>query len=195
MKAVLLFLLIAATVASAQEVDPPRDSMDFFLGAGAWMPGLLNDNNQLEIGPVFLAGAETPMSQGNQFRLSLGGGMCSSGREHFDGITSVMLNIGYREYPFYRPYAGARGIEPFMGFKVGGIAAWDSVADGYSNVEESTSTGGAIVGAELGTRVKVSETTFFDITIAGDWMPIGGNLAGEGEKDLSGVRIQGSLVF
>ena len=195
MRTVFLLLLIAVAAASAQEVDPPRDSMDFFVGAGAWMPGLLNDGNKLEVGPVFMLGAETPMSQGNQFSLALGGGMCSSGREHFDGITSVMLNLGYREYPFYRPYAGARGLEPFYGFSVGGIVAWDSVADDFSNAEESTTTGGAIVGVHVGTRLKVGENTFFDITIGGDWVPIGGNLAGEVEEDLSGIKIQGSLIF
>ncbi|GEM_PF-447844 len=195
MKTVFMFLLIVAAVAAAQEVDPPRDSMSFLLGAGVWMPGLMNDGNKLEVGPVFAVGAETPMSQGNQFRLSVGYGSCGSGNAHFDGITSVMLNIAYREYPFYRPYAGARGLEPFYGFSAGGIVAWDSVADGFSNAEESTSTGGAIVGVHVGTRLKVGENTFFDITIGGDWIPVGGSLAGEADSDLSGIKIQGSLIF
>ncbi|MCK5787326.1 MAG: hypothetical protein KAH54_12315, partial [Candidatus Sabulitectum sp.] len=73
MKKVFVFLLLIAVTAVAQEVDPPRDSMDFFLGYGAWLPGLLNDDNQLEVGSAFLVGAETPMAQGDQFRLSLGG--------------------------------------------------------------------------------------------------------------------------
>jgi hypothetical protein len=195
MKTVFVLLLTVAAVAAAQEVDPPRDSMNFFFGAGVWMPGLMNDDNQIEVGPVFAVGAETPMSQGNQFRFSAGYGRCSSGNAHFDGITSVMLNIAYREYPFYRPYAGARGLEPFYGFSAGGIVGWDSVADDFSDTEESTSTGGAIVGVHAGARLKVNENTFFDITIGGDWVPIGGNLAGETEKDLSGLKIQGSLVF
>ena len=195
MKSVFVLMMLIAAVAVAQQVDPPRDSMDFFAGAGAWMPGLLNDGNQLEVGTTFMVGAETPMAQGDQFRLAVGGGMCNSDREHFDGITSVMLNLSYRSYPFYRPYAGARGLEPFFGITAGGIVAWDSVADTFSNTEESTSTGGAVLGVELGARVKMKEDMFFDITLAGDWVPIGGELAGETEKDLSGIRIQGSLVF
>lgn len=195
MKKVFLLLLIVAAVSAAQEVDPPRDSMDFFVGAGAWMPGLINDGNKVQVGPVFMVGAETPMAQGNQFRLAIGGGFCNSDREHFDGITAIMLNLGFRNYPLYRPYAGARGLEPFIGFTAGGIVVWDSVADTFSNTEESTSTGGAMIGAELGARIKVNENTFFDITLAGDWVPVGSELAGEEEKDLSGLRISGSLVF
>jgi len=195
MRTVFLLLLIIAAAASAQEVDPPRDIMDYFVGAGVWMPGLLNDGNKLEVGPVFMLGAETPMSQGNQFRLAAGGGKCSSERQHFDGITSVMLNVAYREYPFYRPYAGARGLEPFFGFSAGGIVAWDSVAENFANVEESTTTGGVIVGVHVGTRLKFNESTFFDITIGGDWVPVGGGLAGEADSDLSGIKILGSLIF
>ncbi|MCD4708091.1 MAG: hypothetical protein K8S62_10180 [Candidatus Sabulitectum sp.] len=194
MKRVLVLMLLVVAVAAAQEVDPPRDSMDFFLGYGAWLPGLLNDDNKLEVGSAFLVGAETPMSQGDQFRLSIGGGFCNSDREYFDGITSVMLNLSYRNYPFYRPYAGARGLEPFIGFIGGGIVAWDSVEEDYEGVD-SKSTGGAMLGAELGARVKMSEDMFFDITLTGEWVPIGAELAGEEEKDLSGIRIQGSLVF
>ena len=195
MSKVFILLLIVSAVSVAQEVDPPRDSMDFFIGAGAWMPGLLNDNNELSVGSTFQVGAETPMAQGDQFRLAIGGGMCGSDREQYDGITSVMLSLGYRSYPFYRPYAGARGLEPFFGINAGGIVVWDSVADTFSNSEESTSTGGAMLGVEAGARVKINENTFFDITLGGDWVPIGGELAGESEKDLSGVRIQGSLIF
>lgn len=195
MRKVLFVVLVIAAVAAAQEVDPPRDSMDFFFGYGAWLPGLLNEDNQLEVGSAFLVGAETPMAQGDQFRLAIGGGFCNSDNIHYDGITSVMLNLGYRNYPFYRPYAGARGLEPFVGVNAGGIVVWDSVIDTFSNTEESTSTGGAMLGAELGARIKMDEDMFFDITIAGDWVPIGAELAGETEKDLSGIRIQGSLVF
>ncbi len=194
MKRVFVLLLLVAAVAAAQEVDPPRDSMDFFIGAGAWLPGLLNNDNQLEVGSAFLVGAETPMSQGDQFRLSIGGGLCNSDREQYEKITSVMLNLSYRKYPFYRPYAGARGLEPFIGFTGGGIVVWDSVDDDYENVD-SKSTGGAMIGAELGARVKMSEDMFFDITLTGEWVPIGSELAGEADSDLSGIRIQGSLIF
>ena len=194
MNKVFILLLIFSAASVAQEVNPPRDSMDFFVGAGVWMPGLLNDNNQLAVGSAFQLGAETPMAQGDQFRLAIGGGLCGSDREHYDGITSIMLNLGYRNYPFYRPYAGARGLEPFIGFSAGGIVVWDSVADDNTNID-SKSTGGAMIGVEAGARVKINENTFFDITLGGDWVPIGAELAGESEKDLSGVRIQGSLIF
>lgn len=194
MKTVFTIMLLVAAVAAAQEVDPPRDSMDFFFGYGAWLPGLLNDDNQLEVGSAFLVGAETPMAQGDQFRLAVGGGFCNSDNAQYDGITIVMLNISYRSYPFYRPYAGARGLEPFIGFTGGGIVAWDSVADDVEGID-SKSTGGAMIGAELGARVKMSEEMFFDVTLTGEWVPIGGELAGEEDKDLSGIRIQGSLIF
>ncbi len=194
MNKVFILLLIISAVSLAQEVNPPRDSMDFFIGACVWMPGLLNDNNELAVGTAFQVGAETPMAQGDQFRLAIGGGLCGSDRVLYDGITSIMLNLGYRSYPFYRPYAGARGLEPFFGFNAGGIVVWDSVADGAVNTD-SKSTGGAMIGVEAGARVKINENTFFDITIGGDWVPIGGELAGESEKDLSGVRIQGSVIF
>ncbi len=194
MKKVLFVVLVIAAVAAAQEVDPPRDSMDFFFGYAAWLPGLLNEDNQMEVGSAFLVGAETPMAQGDQFRLAIGGGFCNSDNIQYDGITSVMLNLGYRNYPFYRPYAGARGLEPFIGVVGGGIVVWDSVADGVVAVD-SKSTGGAMLGAELGARVKMNEEMFFDITLIGEWVPIGAELAGEAEKDLSGIRIQGSLIF
>jgi len=194
MRKVLFVILVIVAVAAAQEVDPPRDSMDFFFGYGAWLPGLLNEDNQMEVGSVFLIGAETPMAQGDQFRLSAGGGFCNSDNIQYDGITSIMLSLGYRKYPFYRPYAGARGLEPFIGVTAGGIVVWDSVADDVT-VVDSKSTGGAMLGAEMGARIKIDEDMFFDITVAGDWAPIGAELAGETEKDLSGIRIQGSLIF
>jgi len=194
MKKISALLLLITTMAVAQGVEPPRDSMDFFLGYGAWLPGLLNDDNQLTVGSLFLVGVETPMFQSDQFRLSAGPGFCGSDRAAYDGVTSIMLNLGYRKYPFFRPYAGARGLEPFFGFTAGGIIVWDSVDDSFENAD-SKSTGGAMLGAELGARVKVSEDMFFDLTLTGEWVPIGSLLAGEAEKDLSGLRIQGSLVF
>lgn len=194
MKSVSLLLILVAALASAQEVDPPRDSMDFFLGYGAWLPGVTNDDNQMEVGSAFMVGAETPMFQSDQFRLSIGGGFCNSDRIQYGGITSVMLNLSYRKYPFFRPYAGARGLEPFMGITAGGILAWDSVEDQYTTID-SKSTGGAMIGAELGARVKVKEDMFFDITLTGEWVPVGAELAGEADKDLSGLRIQASLIF
>lgn len=194
MKRAVLLLAILVPMSFAQEVEPPRDSMDFFAGYGAWLPGLLNDGNQLSVGSSIILGIETPMFQSDQFRLSAGPAFCGSDREHFDGITAIMLNVGYRKYPFFRPYAGSRALEPFIGFTGGGIIVWDSIADTYEQ-GESKSTGGAMLGAELGTRVKVGESMFFDLTLAGEWVPIGSAVAGETDKDLSGIRIQGSLVF
>jgi hypothetical protein len=194
MKIFFAILLLAAAMATAQEVEPARDSMSFYAGYGAWLPGLLNDNNQLSVGSAFLVGVETPMFQANQFRLNAGAGFCGSDRAAYDGITSIMLNLSYRMYPFFKPYAGARGLEPFAGFSGGGIIVWDSVAETVEGVD-SRSTGGAMLGVELGARVKVKSDMFFDVTLAGEWVPVGSRLAGEEEKDLSGIRIQGSLIF
>ncbi len=189
MKISVFVLLFVCSLMLAAVMEPVRDGMDFFAGVGAWIPGILNDDNQLSVGPVFQVGVETPMFQANQFRLAAGFASCGSDRSNYDGISAVMLNLSYRNFPFYRPYAGPRGLEPFFGFTGGGIIAWDSVVQG-----DSKSTGGAMLGAELGTRMKVSETMFLDITLAGEWVPIGSSIAGE-EEDLSGIRIQGSLVF
>jgi hypothetical protein len=194
MRYAVLILAMVLPLAAAQEVNPPRDSMDFFVGGGAWLPGIFNEGNQLSVGGLFTAGIETPMFQSHQFRLSAGPGYCSSNNDSYDGITAVMLSAGYRKYPFFRPYAGSRAIEPFIGVSGGGIVVWDSVSDDHADVE-SRSTGGAMIGAELGTRVKLGESTFFDLAITGEWVPVGGQLAGEAEKDLSGIRILGSLVF
>ena len=194
MKTAVLILVLAVSLATAQQTEPPRDSMDFFLGYGAWLPGLMNDDNQLSVGSAIMVGIETPMFQSDQFRLSAGPAFCGSDRTNYDGITGIMLNLAYRKYPFYRPYAGSRALEPFIGVTGGGIIVWDRIADTFEN-GESTSTGGAMLGAEIGTRVKVGETTSLDLTISGEWVPIGSTIAGEGEKALSGIRIQGSLVF
>ncbi|MCD6586964.1 MAG: hypothetical protein J7K88_00275 [Candidatus Fermentibacteraceae bacterium] len=52
-----------------------------------------------------------------------------------------------------------------------------------------------MLGAEIGTRLNVKEDMFFDLTFTGEWVPIGGELTGEAEKDLSGIIIQDSRVF
>jgi len=194
MKTALLLTALFLSLSFAQQVEPPRDGVDFFFGYGAWLPGLLNDDSQLAVGSQFLVGIETPMFQANQFRISAGPAFCSSDRTNFDGITAIMVNVGYRTYPFFRRYAGPRAIEPFIGAVAGGIIVWDRIADTFEQ-GESKSTGGAMLGAELGTRVKLSNTMFFDLTLTGEWVPIGSAIAGETEKDLSGLRIQGSLVF
>lgn len=190
----VIILLLALAAATAQQVNPPRDGVDLIIGGGAWLPGLFNDGNQLSVGTSFLVGIETPMFQADQFRLTAGPAFCSSDNGNYDGITAVMLNAGYRKYPFFRPYAGSRGIEPFLGVTAGGLVVWDRTSDTFED-GESTSTGGAMLGAELGTRVKVGENVFLDLTLGADWVPIGAELAGEMEKDLSGLRIQGSLIF
>lgn len=189
MKLSALVLVTVCSLMWATEIEPARDGMDLFVGAGAWIPGIINEDNQLSVGPVFQAGVETPMFQGDQFRLAAGYASCGSDRVNYDGIAAIMLNLSYRSYPFYRPYAGPRGLEPFFGFIGGGIIAWDSVDQG-----DSKTTGGGMLGAELGTRMKVGEDMFLDISLAGEWVPVGSSLAGE-EEDLSGIRIQGSLVF
>lgn len=190
MKKALPVLMCLYLSVFAAEPEPDRGSMDVFLGAGVWVPGMLGENSELTVGPIFLAGVETPMFDGDQFRLAGGYASCGTDREGYDGVNAVLLNLAYRNYPFYRPYAGPRGLEPFIGVTGGGLVAWDSPVEG-----DSKSTGGAMLGAELGTRMKVGETTFLDISLAGEWVPVGGSLAGEEDEDLSGIRIQGTLVF
>lgn len=193
MKTAAIIMALVASLAIAQQTEPPRDGMDFILGGGAWLPGLTNDDSQLSVGYGFIAGIETPMFQEDMFRLTAGPAFCGSDRNQFDGITSVMLNVGYRKFPFYRRYAGARALEPFVGITGGGILVWDTVAEDSS--ADSKSTGGAMLGLEVGTRIKVGETTSLDLTLTGEWVPIGSAVAGETEEDLSGIRILGSLVF
>ncbi len=192
MKAMTAVLLIAAFSAAAQE-EPARDAMDFVIGGGAWLPGLMNEDSELTVGYGFMAGIETPMLQEDMFRLTAGPAFCGTDNEDYDGITAVILSLGYRKFPFYRPYAGSRALEPFMGVTGGGILVWDSAAD--DSGVETTSTGGAMLGVEVGTRIKTGENSFFDLTLIGEWVPTGGGVAGETEEDLSGLRIQGSLVF
>ncbi|PIE53643.1 hypothetical protein CSA37_00315 [Candidatus Fermentibacteria bacterium] len=175
---------------SAASPDRDRGAVDIFLGAGVWVPGMLGENSELAVGPMFLAGVETPMADGDQFRLSAGYAMCGSDRVEYDGIGAVMLNLAYRSYPFYRPYAGPRGLEPFIGVTGGGLVAWDNPETG-----DSENTGGGMLGAEIGTRMKAGESAFLDISLAAEWVPTGSALAGEEKEDLSGIRIQGSLVF
>ncbi len=186
----MIVLILAGASLLADDLDSHRGAMDVFIGAGVWVPGMLGENSELAVGPMFLAGVETPMADGDQFRLSAGYAMCGSDRVEYDGIGAVMLNLAYRSYPFYRPYAGPRGLEPFIGVTGGGLVAWDNPETG-----DSENTGGGMLGAEIGTRMKVGESTFLDISLAGEWVPTGSNLAGEEEEDLSGIRIQGSLVF
>jgi hypothetical protein len=95
-------------------------------------------------------------------------------------------------YPFYKPYAGPRGLEPLLGFYGGGLLAWDSAVD---DSLETATTGGAVVGLELGARVKISDTVSIDVVIRPEWVPIGGELAGEDKESLSGLVIFAGLAF
>jgi len=194
MKNTALLVLVVAFLALAQQSEPPRDSVDFVLGGGAWLPGLMNDDSQLSVGYGFIAGIETPMFQEDMFRLTAGPAFCGSDRDNYDGLTAIMLNLGYRKFPFYKPYAGPRALEPFIGVTGGGIIVWDRIAESFPE-GESKSTGGAMLGIEIGTRIRMNESTSLDIALAGEWVPVGSALAGEQDEDLSGIRIQCSLVL
>lgn len=193
MRLVILTALVIAAGSVAQQPEPPRDSMDFVIGGLAWLPGLLNEDNGFGAGYGFLAGVETPMFQDDQFRITAGPAFCGSDNDQYDGVTAIMLNLGYRKYPFYRRYAGARALEPFIGLTGGGILVWDSPSSGSD--AESESTGGAMLGLEVGTRIRLNESTRLDLSLSGEWVPVGKALAGEEEEDLSGITVRMGLVF
>ena len=184
-----LVLLLAALVSVAAAED--RGELEFTVGGGVWMPALFQSGTQLSPGPAAMVSLQIPPSLGNCFIISAGYLSAGSDNEDWDGISGIPLTVGYRSYPFYRTYAGPRGIEPFLGIYGGGVLLWDSPAGDL----EKTSTGAAVIGAELGTRVLLGETISLDLTVSPERVPAGSALAGEDSEDLSGLKITASLVF
>ncbi len=188
MKTAFTILLALALVALAEE---ERGDLQFSLGGGMWMPALFDEDSQLSPGPAFSASLQIPPSLGNCFIIETGYLMAGSDRETWDGISGIPLTIGWRYYPFYRRYAGPRGIEPLLGLYGGGMLLWDSP----TGVQEKTSTGAGVIGAEIGARIFLSGSTSIDIVVKPEWIPTGSSLAGQGNKDLSGIRVFASVVF
>lgn len=187
MNRVIIVLLALSLTAAASE----RSSLEFSVGGGAWMPALFDSGSQLSPGPCFAVSLQIPPSLGDCFIISAGYASAGSDRAGFGGITGIPLTVGYRLYPFFRRYAGPRGIEPLLGVYGGGMLLWDD-PDGNG---DKTNTGAGVIGAELGARVHMSETVSLDISVSPEWVPAGSALAGESSEDLSGLQIRASVVF
>lgn len=190
MKKWMTAMLAVAAAGMASEGHDDRASLAFSLGGGVITPWLFSDDTQAQTGFGGMLGVETPMTQGHQFALKAGFFTAGSDREAYSSVGFVPLTLSYRMYPFYRRWAGPRGIEPMIGVHAGGVLAWDS-AEG--NADRST-TGGGIIGAELGARVPVGWSNYIELSAALDYMPLGASLAGE-EKDCGALRIMASVVF
>jgi hypothetical protein len=187
MKTALMFALLVVLSVFAGD----RGELQMSVGAGAWMPSLFNEGSELTPGPAFSVSLQIPPGLGTCFLISAGYISAGCDRETWDGISGIPLTIGWRLYPFYRTYAGPRGIEPLLGVYGGGALLWDSPSGG----QEGTSTGAGIVGAEVGARVTLGENTAVDLTVSPEWVPAGSSMAGEGDRDLSGLQLRASVVF
>lgn len=187
MKFMLALVLLSVLPAAAED----RGELQVAVGGGAWMPSLYNEGSELSPGPLFTVSLQIPPSLGTCFLIRSGYLSAACGRETWDGVSGIPLTIGWRLYPFYRTYAGPRGIEPLLGVYGGGALLWDSPSGG----QEGTSTGAGILGAEVGARITVGGGTAVDLTVSPEWMPAGSSLCGEGDRDLSGLQVQASVVF
>lgn len=186
------YFVISAVLVAAVATASDRGSLDFSFGGGAWIPGLLDSNSELEAGPGVALSIEIPMEMGDIIFLKTGYRLASTDRPGWDAVNAIPLVFGYRSYPFYRPYAGPRGLEPLIGIYGGGMLAWDSAE---SDSLETSTTGGGVIGLEIGARLKLSDVTFLDLIVSPEWIPMGGALAGEEKKDLSGLTIFAGIVF
>jgi hypothetical protein len=187
LKITLVLVLLVVLSVSAED----RGELQVSVGAGAWMPSLFNEGSELTPGPAFSVSLQIPPSLGTCFLISAGYLSAGCDRETWDGISGIPLTVGWRLYPFYRKFAGPRGIEPLLGVYGGGALLWDSP----SGSQEGTSTGAGIIGAEVGARIAVGGSTAVDLTVSPEWVPAGSSMAGEGDRDLSGLKILASIVF
>jgi len=153
MRSIVIIAVLVAAAATASD----RGSLDFSFGGGAWIPGLIDSDSELQAGPGIALSIEIPMEMGDIIFLKTGYRLASSDRDGWDSVNAIPLVFGYRSYPFYRPYAGPRGLEPFVGAYAGGLLAWDSAE---SDSLETSTTGGGVIGLELGARLKLSDQTF-----------------------------------
>ncbi|MBD3368859.1 hypothetical protein GF402_00660 [Candidatus Fermentibacteria bacterium] len=186
-RAGIVLLLVVLSTAGASE----RSALDLAAGAGIWVPGLASEDTELSVGPSVVLGLETPMGQSDCINVRTGYMTAGSDRPGYGGINAVPLSIGYRIFPLHRPFAGPRGLEPFMGLHGGGVLAWESTEDDV----EATTTGGGLLGIELGARVLVSSGTFVDLTVSADYAPLGSALAGEEDSQMAWLKAVAALVF
>ncbi len=184
-------ILLAAVFSLTARAQMDRGELQVSAGAGVWMPALLDEASELAPGPAFSASLQIPPALGNVFIIESGFLTAGCDRETWDGVYGVPLSIGWRYYPFYRTYAGPRGIEPLLGAYGGGMLLWDSP----EGEQEGTTTGAGILGVEVGARISLGGETFVDLTVRPEWVPAGAGLAGQAEEDLSGLRVGASVVF
>ncbi|MEN8208496.1 MAG: hypothetical protein ABFR50_04510 [Candidatus Fermentibacteria bacterium] len=187
MKTAIMFLALLTALAAASE----RSDLEVSIGGGVWMPSLFDSDAGLTPGPAIAVSLQIPPSLGNCFIIEASYLSAGTDNENWGAVTGIPLTVGYRIYPFYRRYAGPRGIEPLLGIYGGGMILWDSPeAD-----QDKTSTGAGIIGAELGMRINAGESTSIDIVVTPEWIGAGSALAGETGKDLSGLQITASIAF
>lgn len=187
MKVAILFIVLLCALVAASE----RSELEMSLGAGVWMPSLFDSDTQLNPGPAFMVSLQIPPSLGNCFIIETGYLSATSDRDNWKGVAGIPLTIGFRTYPYFRKYAGPRGIEPLLGIYGGGILLWDR-PDGN---QDSKKTGAAVIGAEIGARIMLGGSTFLDLVVSPEWVPAGSALAGDSNKDFSGLKILASIVF
>lgn len=186
MKTACLFLVVLTAISAASD----RNRLEFSLGAGAWMPALLESDARLTPGPALVASVQIPPSLGNVFIVETGFLSAGSDRNAFEGVSAIPLTVGYRTYPLYRRFAGPRGIEPLLGIYAGGMLLWDSPEPG----QDGTTTGAGVIGLEIGTRVNLSGSVSLDLVVTPEWIGSGSGLAGEG-SDLTGLQLIASVSF
>lgn len=187
MKTAVIILALFTTFAVASE----RSDLEVSFGGGVWMPSLFDSDANLTPGLAIVASLQIPPSLGNCFIIEAGYLSAGSDNANYSGVSGIPLTVGYRMYPFFRRYAGPRGIEPLLGIYGGGMLLWDSP----EGSNDKTSTGAGIIGVEIGARVHVGESTSIDLVVTPEWVPAGSALAGETGKDLSGLEVTVSVSF
>jgi hypothetical protein len=187
MKTAIMFLILLTSLTVASE----RSELEVSFGGGVWMPSLFDSDANLTPGLAIVASLQIPPSLGNCFIIEAGYLSAGSDNADYSGVSGVPITVGYRMYPFYKEFAGPRGIEPLLGIYGGGMLLWDSPEGDH----DKTSTGAGVIGAELGARVHIGESTSVDLVVTPEWVSAGSELAGETGKDLSGLEVTVSVSF
>jgi len=178
-----LFLLALAASAG-------RGDLEATAGGGVWIPTGAGFETALTAGPALELGLLIPMELDHCIWLRGGYRSAGSDSSAWSGAGCIPLQIGYRVYPFYQRYAGARGLEPFAGLGAGGFVAWDEPGGAGP---DAVTTGGGMISLELGARVRLGGETWLDFMVRPEYMPAGRELAGE--DDLSGLTVAASVSF
>ncbi len=187
MRTAIMFLVLLTALAVSSE----RSDLEVSIGGGVWMPSLFDSDTGLSPGPAVVVSLQIPPSLGNCFIIEASYLSAGTDSDNWGAVTGIPLTVGYRMYPFYRRYAGPRGIEPLLGIYGGGMLLWDSPEGN----QDKTSTGAGIIGAELGARINVGESASIDIVVTPEWVSAGSALGGQTGKDLSGLQITASIAF